>query len=62
MRHAVTEMMNATISPAAAACHAGRRRTPSITRTTATGKTATRNDRARLPPSGVNNCWNMRGL
>src|SRR6516165_6025001 len=57
--HTVVAMINAIISPASDACHAGRRMTPSITRTTATGSAATMNESGRLPATGVSNCLNI---
>ena len=52
-------MISPTISPASDACHAGRRRTPSSTRTVATGSAATINESGRLPATGVSNCLNI---
>ena len=52
-------MISPTISPANDACHAGRRKTPSRTRTTATGSAATMKESGRLPATGVSNCLNI---
>ena len=54
--HAVTETIRAMISPIRAACHAGRRKTPSSTSTATTGSTATRNESDSEPPTGVRSC------
>ena len=51
-------MIRPTTSPASDACHAGRRMTPSSTRTAATGSAATINESGRLPATGVSNCLN----
>ena len=48
-----------TSRPAKAACHAGRFRIPSSTRTVAMGSIATKKDSAKLSPTGVNNWWNI---
>src|SRR5271154_2163278 len=57
--HTAIAMISPTISPANDACHAGRRRTPSSTRTAATGSAATMNESGRLSATGVSNCLNM---
>ena len=57
--HTATATINATISPASAACQAGRRNRPNRTSTATIGKIATRKERIRLPPTGVRSCANM---
>src|ERR1700693_426692 len=57
-----TAIKNATTRPAKAACHAGRLSIPSSTRTVTIGSSATRNDSPKLPPTGVNNWWNITPL
>jgi len=44
-----------TTRPASEACQAGRRATPSSTRTVAMGSAAITKERTRLPPTGVSN-------
>ncbi len=51
-------MISPTTSPANDACQAGRRMTPSSTRTAATGSAATIKESGRLPATGVSNCLN----
>ena len=51
--HTMVAMISPAISPAAEACQAGRRKTPSISSTMAIGMAATRNDGSNAPPTGV---------
>ncbi len=53
--HALIAMTSPTSNPARDDCQAGRRRTPSDTSTTAIGSAATKKERIRLSPTGVNN-------
>src|SRR5580692_485569 len=56
--HTAIAMMRPTTRPASDACQAGRRMTPSSTRTAATGSAATMNESGKLPATGVSNCSN----
>src|ERR1700733_8540159 len=56
--HTAIAMMRPTTRPASEACQAGRRMTPSSTRTAATGSAATMNESGKLPATGVSNCLN----
>ena len=55
MPHKVTAITNATTRPDRAACHAGRLKIPSSTNRVKMGSSATRNESAKLSPTGVSN-------